>query len=129
MTNSKEEFMRCERKIRWASFLGLVFTFILTLGSGVALADPPPWAPAHGYRAKHHHDARVYKYMYYPGAQVYYSPVRHGYYFLDNGAWTYSTVVPAGIRLGNAVSIELGGPVPYVYHPTVIQQYPVIVVP
>ncbi|MGH7089155.1 MAG: glycine zipper 2TM domain-containing protein [Stellaceae bacterium] len=24
--------------------------------SGTAIADPPPWAPAYGYRAKHHHD-------------------------------------------------------------------------
>ena len=24
-----------------------------TLGSGLALADPPYWAPAHGYRAHH----------------------------------------------------------------------------
>lgn len=24
--------------------------------SGNAFADPPPWAPAHGYRNKHHHD-------------------------------------------------------------------------
>jgi len=26
------------------------------LSTGPALADPPPWAPAHGYRAKHKHD-------------------------------------------------------------------------
>lgn len=24
--------------------------------SGQAYADPPPWAPAHGWRAKHHHE-------------------------------------------------------------------------
>lgn len=30
----------------------------LTLSAAPAMADPPPWAPAHGKRAKHHH--RVY---------------------------------------------------------------------
>ena len=27
----------------------------VTLGSGLALANPPYWAPAHGWRAHHHH--------------------------------------------------------------------------
>lgn len=89
----------------------------------VSKADPPPWAPAHGHRAKH------YKYIYYPGAQVYYSPVVHRYYYMNSGAWTYGPAAPVGINLGKGVSINLGGSVPYVYHPTVIQQYPVVVVP
>src|SRR6185436_20211361 len=28
----------------------------LTLPAAPAFADPPPWAPAHGYRAKHAYD-------------------------------------------------------------------------
>lgn len=34
-----------------------IMTFLLPiLGNGNAFADPPPWAPAHGYRDKHHRD-------------------------------------------------------------------------
>ena len=89
----------------------------------VTLADPPPWAPAHGHRAKH------YQYIYYPASQVYYSPGVHRYYYMNSGVWTYGVAAPVGINLGKGVSINLGGPVPYVYHPTVVQQYPVVVVP
>lgn len=93
-----------------------------------ALAHPPPWAPAHGYRAKHHrHHAKHYQYIYYPSSQVYFSPARRGYYYPYQGGWRYGPTIPVGIQLGNGVSIQLGGPTPYVYHPTVIQQYPVVV--
>ena len=70
-----------------------------------------------------------YQYIYYPSSQVYYSPGVHRYYYMSDGTWTYGPAAPVGINLGNGVSINLGGPVPYVYHPTVIQQYPVVVAP
>ena len=41
-----------------------------TLGSGLALADPPYWAPAHGWRAHHHH----YQNYYYAPRPVYVVP-------------------------------------------------------
>lgn len=93
------------------------FVAVLLLGFGIL-----PDAEA---KKKHKH----YKYIYYPSSQVYYSPVAHRYYYMDNGAWIYRSSPPATVRLGNSVSIELGGSTPYVYHPTVIQQYPVVVVP
>jgi surface antigen len=34
---------------------GLALSVVLALPSVPASADPPPWAPAHGYRAKHKH--------------------------------------------------------------------------
>ena len=48
------------------------------LVSTAVLADPPPWAPAHGYRAKQHH----YQHHYYtprpvvvaPAPRVVYAP-------------------------------------------------------
>jgi len=109
-----------------------LFAAAISVGIGLSFstpvkADPPPWAPAHGYRHKHHHTE--YKYIYYPSSQVYYSPVRGGYYYPYNGGWQYGTVLPPTISLGKAVNITLGGATPYVYHPTVIQQYPVVVVP
>jgi len=110
--------------ISFSSGIGLSFL-------PLAQADPPPWAPAHGYR--HHHDEDehhvAYKYVYYPASQVYYSPVRGGYYYPINGGWQFGAVLPPTIRLGKSVSISLGGPVPYVYHPTVVQRYPVVYVP
>ena len=34
----------------------VVSTFLPVFEGSNAYADPPPWAPAHGYREKHHHD-------------------------------------------------------------------------
>ena len=95
----------------------------------LAFADPPHWAPAHGHRAKKYKKNVQYKYIYYPSSQVYYSPVQRRYYYPYSGGWRYGSVIPTGISLGNGISINLGGAIPYVYHPTVIQQYPVVVVP
>jgi hypothetical protein len=113
--------------------IGITFlSSVLLLGVSMAApnlasADPPPWAPAHGYRAKKHH--KKYHYTYYPSSQIYYSPVRRGYYYPYSGGWRFGVSLPSGISLGNGISIELGGPTPYDYHPTVIQQYPVVIVP
>ncbi len=46
-----------------------------------AQADPPPWAPAHGYRAKE------YRYVYYPHHEVYYAPATQHWFWLDGGRW------------------------------------------
>ena len=54
----------------------------LTAASGAALAHPPHWAPAHGYRAKHYQPQVRYYYppaprvLYYPPApRVVYRPL------------------------------------------------------
>jgi hypothetical protein len=39
-----------------------------------AFASPPHWAPAHGWRAKHHHHHRVKPVVVYAPAPVYYVP-------------------------------------------------------
>ncbi|MDE2117607.1 MAG: hypothetical protein KGJ19_03315 [Betaproteobacteria bacterium] len=36
--------------------LPIIIFLLPILGSGYAYADPPSWAPAHGYRDKHHRD-------------------------------------------------------------------------
>ena len=47
---------------------------VLTAASGAALAHPPQWAPAHGYRA-HHYQPYVRQYYYAPPPRVVYRPV------------------------------------------------------
>jgi hypothetical protein len=46
----------------------------LTAASGVALANPPHWAPAHGYRAHVRHYAPPVRYYYPPAPRVVYRP-------------------------------------------------------
>lgn len=52
-------------------------TAAAALGSTAVLADPPYWAPAHGWRAKHHHHGHHYGPYYdhyYAPREVYVAP-------------------------------------------------------
>jgi hypothetical protein len=80
---------------------------------------PPPHAPAHGYRAKHH-------YRYYPECSVYYDNERKLYFYIKGDHWEVSVSLPSHlrIRLGNSVSIELDTDRPYLYHAEHVKKYP-----
>lgn len=84
-----------------------------------ALADPPPWAPAHGYRAKQHH------YVYYPRHEVYYAPSSQLWFWLDGGRWRAGAELPGRIVVAGlpAVSIVLGTERPYEMKTYVVERY------
>ena len=80
---------------------------------------PPPWAPAHGYRAK-------YRYHYYPSSYVYYDLGRKLYFYYDGGNWQLSVSLPASIHIdiGDYVTLEMNTGKPYEYHSEVLKRYP-----
>ena len=80
---------------------------------------PPPWAPAHGYRAK-------YRYHYYPSSYVYYDLGRKLYFYYDGGNWQVSVSLPARIHIdiGDYVTLEMNTGRPYDYHSEVFRRYP-----
>ena len=82
-------------------------------------SGPPPWAPAHGYRAKHH-------YYYYPDSQVYFDAGRSLYFYFSGGGWQASVSLPSGIQIsaGEYVSLDMDVDRPYVYHSDVEKKYP-----
>ncbi|MCF8024998.1 MAG: hypothetical protein K9J79_01190 [Desulfobacteraceae bacterium] len=79
---------------------------------------PPPWAPAHGHRAK--------KYRYYPSVQVYYDTHRDIYFYYRNGRWEVSASLPGPIRMeiGDHITLEMDTDRPYKYHSEVVEHYP-----
>jgi hypothetical protein len=82
---------------------------------------PPPWAPAHGYRAKTRH-------IYFPQYNMYYDMNRHSYLYLDGGHWSVSATLPnifVGINLGRASQIQLNyvGYDPYRYNNVHVVEY------
>lgn len=85
----------------------------------VALADPPPWAPAHGYRAKQ------YRYVYYPSHEVYYAPATQLWFWMDGGNWRIGTSLPTGIVVAGVpgVSVVLGTERPYEANGYVVQRF------
>ncbi len=80
---------------------------------------PPPWAPAHGYRAK-------YTYRYYPSLQIYYDLNRELYFYLSDGQWRTSKRAPATYRSrrGDGVTLHMRTGRPYHYHQDVFKRYP-----
>ncbi len=83
------------------------------------LADPPPWAPAHGYRAKLHH------YIYYPRHEVYYAPSSQLWFWLDGGSWRAGAGLPSRIVVAGSpgVSVVLGTARPYEMNTYVVERY------
>jgi hypothetical protein len=72
---------------------------------------PPPWAPAHGYRAKQH--------VYFPDYHVFYDPYRGGYSYWNNNTWSFSQVIPAilgSVDLGRA-RVQLLSDIPLTTRP------------
>src|SRR5690606_14429038 len=72
---------------------------------------PPHWAPAHGYRAKHH--------VYFRDYYTFYDPYRDGYVYRHNNGWRFSRSVPvflANIDL-NRARVQLLTDIPLNQHP------------
>ncbi len=83
-----------------------------------ASADPPPWAPAHGYRAKQH------RYIYYPRYDVYYAPETRLWFWLDGEHWRVSAGLPGDIVVsGPGVAVVLSTERPYEENTYIVEHY------
>ncbi len=82
-------------------------------------AEPPPWAPAHGYRAKHRHH-------YYPSSQVYFDTKRNLYSYYDGGKWQISAKLPGGISINvsDNIVLDMDTDKPYIHHAEIVKRYP-----
>ena len=82
-------------------------------------SGPPPWAPAHGHRAKH-------RYYYYPESHVYFDTGRGLYFYYGGDGWRASVSLPSEIRInvGEYVEFEMDHDRPYRYHNDVVKRYP-----
>lgn len=117
--------MKVIQKIGIVAILSLFAGFLIA----PVLADPPPWAPAHGWRAKH--DApkkhmKHYRYHYYPHQQVYFLPERGTYFWLDGGVWRMGVSLPTAIRVypRDRVILDLEDERPYRSHPEIMLRFP-----
>lgn len=98
---------------------GLVLTILLVAGNSQEIVaqgkgkgkgevakkenGPPPWAPAHGYRAKT-------RYVYFSEYDVYYDHDRGVYISIGGNNWQVTAKLPsilAGVDLKAAVKIDL----------------------
>lgn len=102
--------------------LTLVASFLLlVIPDDIFAQGPPPWAPAHGYRAKTRH-------IYFPQYNMYYDTYRGNYLYLSGRNWTVSAALPSiyvGVNLGRAAQIQLNyaGYDPYRYNEVHVVEY------
>lgn len=101
------------RTIKIFAILALLVTFLLPEST---FAQPPKWAPAHGYRAKTRH-------IYFPEQNFYYDVQKRNYIYLSGRSWVISSTIPrpfVGINLSRSSQIQLDyvGSKPYVYNAT-----------
>ena len=80
---------------------------------------PPPWAPAHGHRAKHH-------YFYYPSAFVYFEKAGNLYFYFEDGKWHRKASLPAWLKIweDEYVILDMDSDKPYKFHSDVKKWYP-----
>jgi hypothetical protein len=80
---------------------------------------PPPWAPAHGNRAKH-------IYRYYPYHRIYFDEKAGVYFYLINGKWQMSVSLPSSILItvNDFVTLDMDTDKPYKYDNEVVKRYP-----
>jgi hypothetical protein len=104
-------------------------TVLAALGLALCIpaqADPPPWAPAHGYRAKQERVyQQEYRYMYYPAQQVYYAPQQGLWFWMNGGNWQFGVNLPTQYRVSSSsgVQVMLHSERPYVEHVYVEEHY------
>ena len=106
---------------RYRSRLLLISMAMMIGGTGqLAYADPPPWAPAHGKRAKQQHP-----YTYYPEYGFYYAPETRMWFWLEGSDWRVGASLPLDYRpyASGGISIELGTERPYEEHSAVVEHY------
>lgn len=72
---------------------------------------PPPWAPAHGLRAK-------YSYRYFPAQEVYHRPSDGLWFYYENGKWSAGARLPLGLKVdvSTAVALEMDSDKPFTFH-------------
>jgi len=96
----------------------LFLVLLATALPGISWADPPPWAPAHGYRAQH-------EYVYYPSHEIYYEPASSLWFWLDQGNWRFGVELPIYYRqyTRGGITVVLDAERPYHRHDYVVEHY------
>jgi hypothetical protein len=106
------------------ALLALAAAFAGLGASLPAQADPPSWAPAHGYRAKQ--PVHEYRYVYYPAQQIYFAPATQTWFWLNGGTWQFGINLPAQYRgyvTTDGVPVVLDTGRPYTRHAYVEEHY------
>ncbi len=103
------------KRLLLTGFLVLLMTAFAFPDSGLAQRKgPPPWAPAHGYRAK-------YRQIYYPQYNFYYDTYRRVYIYAGGRGWEISVNLPPryahlDLNACRKVPLNIDSDTPWIYN-------------
>jgi hypothetical protein len=103
-------------------FLVLVaLAFLFFIPQDIFSQGPPPWAPAHGYRAKTRH-------IYFPDHNVYFDLQARTYFYFRNGSWAVSASIPSiyaqvNFRTSRQIELDFYQDRPYRYNSVHVVKY------
>ena len=80
---------------------------------------PGPWEHGRWYQ-------RTQAYYYYPGADAYYRPADHVWFYSERGQWRSARNLPEWVRVDfeRSVTVTMATDRPYLYHQQVVARYP-----
>lgn len=101
--------------------LMVIFTLSVFSPASLFAQGPPPWAPAHGYRAKVRH-------IYFPDYNFYFDLQRNVYIYLSGSNWEVSVGLPVflssvNLSVATKVQLELNSDMPQKYNTDHIRKY------
>ncbi|MFN7044817.1 MAG: hypothetical protein ACK4M1_06440 [Flavobacterium sp.] len=102
-------------KNRIATLFGvLILVFMLVLPTDVFSQGPPPWAPAHGYRAKTRH-------IYFPDHNVYFDLQKKVFIYINGSSWSVGVSLPTSfgsinLRTSSQIELDYYGNYPYYFN-------------
>jgi hypothetical protein len=102
-------------KNRTATLFGvLILIFMLVIPADVFSQGPPPWAPAHGYRAKTRH-------IYFPDHNVYFDLQKKVFIYINGSNWNVGTSLPKifgsiNLRTSSQIELDYYGNYPYYFN-------------
>jgi hypothetical protein len=110
-----------KRKLLVAALMAIMLAFIAEDALAQKKDGPPPWAPAHGYRAKT-------RYVYFPQQNIYYDTQRTVYIYINTGNWEIGARLPKGIkavtlRESRQVELRMGIDNPQKYNVEHVKKY------
>lgn len=92
----------------------VILVFMLALPTDVFSQGPPPWAPAHGYRAKTRH-------IYFPEHNVYFDLQKKVFIYINGSNWSVGVSLPTSfgsinLRTSSQIELDYYGNYPYYFN-------------
>jgi hypothetical protein len=92
----------------------VILVFMLAIPADVFSQGPPPWAPAHGYRAKTRH-------IYFPEHNVYFDLQKKVFIYINGSNWSVGVSLPTSfgsinLRTSSQIELDYYGNYPYYFN-------------